>query len=306
MANLLRITLATLLLISGNAISEQTEEKEKPRIDFPHTDIFLFNLDLNNNENALSGGKNVTQRAGYDNQPRFTSDSTSFVYSRADDYQTDIYEYFLDTNQSKRLTHSAATEFSPTPSPDNALIAFVSDRNGGIWFADRKQLNKPKWLLEASDNREPVGYFAWNHETEDLLYWSRYGYSMALVNRKSGSYHFVAGNTPPSTPHIVPGTNKFSFVHRQTSGQVWIKELDPKTKAIRPLITVNGNNMNYAWTSDGSILMIQDNQLNRWKSGSENGWSVIADLAALGISSANRLAVSPDGKRLAVVGVAAN
>lgn len=307
MTNLSLVALLTLLLISslisGKATGEQTEDKEKTRVDFPHTDIFIFNLDLNSSEMVLSDGNNATQRAGYDNQPYFTSNSESFIYSRADDYQTDVYEYFLKTKQIKRLTQSSATEFSPTPSPNNAVIAFVSDRNGGIWFGDRSKLDEPKWVLESSDNREPVGYFAWNHETEDLLYWSRYGFSMALVNRKTGSYHFVSGNTPPSTPHIIPGTQKFSFVHRQTNGQVWIKELDPNTKSIRPLIAVNGSNMNYTWTPDGSILMVQNNKLNRWENGSENGWSTIADLAALGINNANRLAVSPDGKRLAVVGV---
>ena len=306
MGNLLKVAFATVLLASGYVIAEQAEVKQKPRVDFPHTDIFLFNLDLSNSENALSAGKNVTQRAGYDNQPYFTSDSTSFVYSRADDYQTDVYEYFLHSNQIKRLTDSAATEFSPTPSPDNSVIAFVSDRNGGIWAGERKNLDKPEWLFEAADNREPVGYFAWNHATEDLLYWSRYGFNMALVNRTTGDYHFVAGNTPPATPHIIPGTNKFSFVHRQTNGQVWIKELDPKSKAIRPLISVSGSNMNYTWTPDGSILMIQDNKLNFWKNGSNSGWSTIADLTTFGVSNANRLAVSPDGKRLAVVGVAAD
>jgi len=310
MANLLRVALATLMLLScivsasTSAIAAQVEER--PKLNFPHTDIFVFDLDLNSSGMALSEGKNATQRTGYDNQPYFTIDSTSFIYSRADDYQTDVYEYFLKTNKTKRLTDSPATEFSPTPSPSNKLIAFVSDRNGGIWFGDRKKLDKPKWVLEASDNREPVGYFAWNHETEDLLYWSRYGFSMALVNRKTGSYHFVAGNTPPSTPHIIPGTQKFSFVHRQTNGQVWIKELDPNTKAIRPLIMVNGTNMNYTWAPDGSILMVQNNKLNRWEGGSDSGWSIIADLQELGVSNANRLAVSPDGNHLAVVGIAAN
>ncbi len=290
------------MLVCTAAMS--TEKSERPKLELPKTDIYLFDLDLRNTDSVISNGTNITQQQDYDNQPFFTSDSASFIFSSSDGYQIDVYEYFLETKQTRRLTNTSATEFSPTPSPDNQTIAFVSDRNGGIWAGKRGSINNPNWVLESSNNREPVGYFAWNHATHDLVYWSRYGFSLALVNQLTGSYHFVAGNTPPSTPHIIPDTNNFSFVHRQMNGQVWIKELNPTTKAIRPLIALNGDNTNYTWSPDNSILMIQDGQLYRWKMGTEDNWKAVADLTKLGLKNANRLAVSPDGSKLAIVAAA--
>ena len=46
-------------------------------------------------------------------------------------------------------------------------------------------------------------------------------------------------------------------------------------------------------------------KLYSYAPGDEAGWREVADLAAVGIDEITRLAVSPDGNRLAVVGVEA-
>ena len=287
------------MTLSTAAFAQEVPEKQK--VDFPETEIFLFDLDLTDAENPLSGGKNVTNRAGYDNQPFFTKDSKTFLYSRSDDYQTDVYEYDLASGISTQITRSEATEFSPTPFPDNKSMSFVTNRSNSVWHGTRDDIDNPEWTLTASDNHEPIGYHAWNHKTGDILYWSQYGFNVTLVHESESNYHYVAGNAVPSTPHIIPGTDKFSFVHRQINGSVWIKELDPKTKAVRPLTPTKGSNANYGWTPDGSILMIEDDKLYRWQPEAE--WEEIADLADHGIKNANRLAISPNSKKIAVVGL---
>jgi hypothetical protein len=293
--------------ISTEPAAETPAVKEREKADFPETEIFLFDLDLANTENPLSNGQNVTNRSGYDNQPYFTKDSDSFLYSRSDDYQTDAYEYFLKTGEHKRLTHSDKSKFSPTPSPDNSQLSFVFERNNSIWHADRGDEDNPKWSMEVPAIEEPVGYFARNYETGDILYWSRYGFNVSLTNVDKQAYHYVAGNAVPSTPHIIPGTNNFSFVHRQANGEVWIKELDPITKSVRPLTPIVGQNANYGWTPNGSILMIENDKLYRIIPDSDKdtdpSWEEVADLAMHGVKNANRVAISPNGAKLAVVGL---
>lgn len=297
--------LALLIILTSISALCFAEQESKPKVDYPETEIFLFEIDLSLKENVLADGRNVTNRVGYDNQPYFTKGSDSFVYSRDDGYQTDVYEYFLSSGKSLRLTNSAATEFSPTPFPDNKSISFVSDRSSSIWHGTRDDIDNPK-LAQANSNSEPIGYYAWNHQTGDILYWSQYGFSVKLVHESSQAYHFISGHAMPSTPHVIPDTDKFSFVHRQTNSQDWIKEFDPKTKAIRPLTPVVGANHNYVWTADGSILMIESDRLYRWVADLEKGWLEVADLTEFGIVSANRLAISPNGKKLAVVGLPAD
>ena len=51
--------------------------------------------------------------------------------------------------------------------------------------------------------------------------------------------------------------------------------------------------------------MCESGKLHRWNESVEGGWKEVADLAELGITGATRVAVSPDGKHLAVVGLPA-
>ncbi|WP_284124734.1 hypothetical protein [Parerythrobacter aestuarii] len=294
------LTLCGAAALANTALAQDADEAPPPA--FPETEIFLFDYDAEAESNALSNGRNVTQRAGYDNQPYFTKDSASFLYSRDDRTQTDIWEYDIASGTHTRITKTPESEFSPTPSPDNRTISFVFERNNSIWQLDRARPDAPTWALEAAGVTEPVGYFARNYATGDILYWSRYGFNIALTSAERPAYHFISGHAVPATPHVIPGTDQISFVHRQTNEQVWIKAFDPATKAIRPLTSLVGTNANYTWTPDGAILQIEGGKVYRWKEGGE-GWEVIADLADHGVASANRIAVSPDGKRIAVVGL---
>ena len=178
------------------------------------------------------------------------------------------------------------------------------ERNRSIWELSRDAPDEPRWLLEAARVDEPVGYFARNHRSGDVLFWSRYGYNVALSHVGEPRYHFVSGHAVPASPHLIPGSTEFSFVHRQTNEEVWIKAVDPDTRAVRPLTPIVGSNANYAWTPDGAILQIEGTVLHRWREGAD-GWEAISDLADHGLASAYRIAVSPDGARVAVVGTAA-
>ena len=272
--------------------------------DAPQPDIFLFAYDAAASDDALSNGVNVTNRPTlYDNQPFFTAGSDSFVYSRSDGAQTDVWEYDIASGTHRQITDTPESEYSPTPSPDNRTITMVFERNRSIWEVSRHAPGEPRWLLETAGVDEPVGYFARNHTSGDVLFWSRYGFNVALTHADRAAYHFITGHAVPASPHVIPGTNAFSFVHRQTNEEVWIKAFDPATLSVRPITPIVGSNANYTWAPDGSILQIEDNMVHRWREGGD-GWEEIADLSDHGIASATRIAVSPDGTRIAVVGIA--
>ncbi len=300
------VLLAVLTICqSGYAKNEDEQEAQQQSAGaFPETDIFLFDFNPQSDDAVLSNPVNISDRTGYDNQPFFTAAGDSILYSRSNGNQTDIYEYILSTAVHNRLTHSETSEFSPTPASDSKSISFVSERNSSIWQAERGNEDDPRWVFQESGMQEPVGYFARNVENGNILFWSRYGYSVSLINSENGTYHYVSGNAVPATPHLIPGSNNFSFVHRQANESVWIKELNPETRAIRPLTPIVASNANYAWTPDGAIVQIEGTIVYSWQEKSESEWRVIADLSEYGIKSANRIAVSPDGKKIAVVGLA--
>ena len=262
-------TLCLISLSAMLAISEANAQDNAARkpLELPECDIFLFDLADSATAMTVSNSRNVTPRKGYDNQPWFTPESNSFLFSaNYDPYRTDVYEYFLESGETKQLTDSPTQEYSPQVSPDNKTISFVTDgetANQSVWFGDRVGQNF-QWLLANQGNREPVGYYSWNRSTGYILYWSRYGFSMRLVHKTKELSHYVTGDAIPTTPHIIPATDNFSFMHQQGNGEVWIKELNPDTLAVRPLTPVIGNSRHYGWTPSGSIVMCDGTKLHRW------------------------------------------
>ena len=309
------IILVLLSTVTSNlAVAQDTEERKKAS--FPESDIFLFELSMEGGKLTAKNGKNVTGKKGYENQPYFTPDSKSFLFSQADEYHTDVYEYFMGSGETKQITDSVGMEFSPQPSPDNKTISFVTDGEGAnqsIWHITRDNKD-PKWTLGHLGEREPVGYYSWNHKTGNILFWSRYGFCVKLAHQSDPKVNYISGDAVPTSPQMIPGTDHFSFLHRQGNGSVWIKELNSKNRAVRPLTTVVGNNTHYGWMPDRSIVMMEGAKLYRWSAESiseskdaeqSTGWTEVADLSEQGLGSATRVNVSPDGKWLAIVGVPA-
>ena len=56
------------------------------------------------------------------------------------------------------------------------------------------------------------------------------------------------------------------------------------------------------WLPDGTILMGKDDILYTFKKGKDVDWNEVASLEEFGIKNITRLAISPDGTKLAVVG----
>ena len=82
-----------------------------------------------------------------------------------------------------------------------------------------------------------------------------------------------------------------------------IKELNPSTRQISVLTpAVEGSTeADCAWTPDGTLLMVKGSVLYGWKRG-QSGWTEITSLERLSLAGVTRLAVSPKGDYLALVG----
>ncbi|HEY2163027.1 MAG TPA: hypothetical protein VGH04_03515, partial [Gemmatimonadaceae bacterium] len=83
----------------------------------PATDIFLAPLSITSTDGRPVIGKavNVTSRPGYDNQPAFTPDSKSMLFTSIhEDGQSDIYRYDLGTKTIARVTSTPESEYSAT------------------------------------------------------------------------------------------------------------------------------------------------------------------------------------------------
>jgi len=244
---------------------------------------------------------NITDRAGYDNQPSFTSDGKGvFFTSVREDAQADIYRYDIATKRSSRVTATAPeSEYSATSIDGGRAISVVRverDSTQRLW---RFPLDgsAPSVILERV---RPVGYYAWADDHTLALFVLGSPNTLQLADTRTGDAQTIASGIGRSL-HRIPGTNRISFVRKVGPTEWWIESLDPATRDTTRLIRLPEGVEDYAWLPGGSIMCGRDARLlwSPGKSGSE--WQEIADLAGAGVKGITRLAVSPRGDRVAFV-----
>ena len=132
-----------------SAASAQTPAPPAPP---PPPDIYLAQLDLTRATPTVGAPLNFTDRAGYDNQPSFSSDGTSiFFTSVRDRAQADIYRYVIAGNRTVRVTTTAPeSEYSATPIDGGSAISVVRVERDSAQRLWRFPLIRPKGVGVAS------------------------------------------------------------------------------------------------------------------------------------------------------------
>jgi WD40 repeat protein len=295
----------------------------------PDTEIYLLPMKIGNGAITLGSPANITNNPGYDNQPFFTADSRSILFTSirppaappaggatqaGGATETDIYRYDISTAETRQITNTPESEYSPTITPSGALsvIRVEADGTQRLWqfTADGRD---PRPVLA---NVKPVGYHAWADDHTLALFILGAGgpgggngapATLQLADTRTGTAEVLATDIGRSI-QTIPGTSPprhISFVQRErVNGKtsLVIKELDPATRAISVLTpAVEGSTeADVAWTADGTLLMAHAGMLYSWRRG-QSGWKEVASLEQMGLNGVTRLAVSPRGNWLAVV-----
>jgi len=279
----------------------------------PDTEIYLLPLKVANGTITLGSPANITNNAGYDNQPFFTADSRSILFTsiRGGGTQTDIYRYDITTAQTAQVTNTPESEYSPTISPTGTLavirVELDEQKTQRLWqfTADGRD---PRVVLESV---KPVGYHAWADDHTVALFVLGAGSgapaTLQVADTRSGAAKTLATDIGRSIQPI-PGSGQphlVSFVQRErTNGKTTlvIKELNAVTQAISVLTpAVEGSTeADTAWMPDGTLLMAHGGILYAWRRG-QSAWTEVASLERMGLTGVTRLAVSPRGNWLALV-----
>jgi WD40-like Beta Propeller Repeat len=273
----------------------------------PDTDIFLAPL-----ESGARVGRpaNITSSPGYDNQPSFTPDGGSVLFTsiRGGGAQTDIYRFDIASGTTSQVTRTPESEYSPTVTPDGAHISVIRVEADGTQRLWRFTLDgrAPELVLPGV---KPVGYHAWAGDHTLVLFVLGSPATLRLADTSGGAAEILVTGINRSIQRIPGGT--ISFVAR-TGGEggvpatLSIRELDPRTGRITPLVDApaGAREADCAWTPDGLLVMAEKDVLYGWRRG-QAGWNRLADLAALGLHGVTRIAISPKGDRIALVTAAA-
>jgi hypothetical protein len=280
----------------------------------PDTEIYLAPMKIANGAIEIGPAEDITNNPGYDNQPFFTPDGHGVLFTSvrgagpaagAAGTQTDIYRYDIAGKRISQVTVTAESEYSPTITPAGNLsvirVELDADKTQRLWQFDIDGGN-PRLVLE---NVKPVGYHAWSGPETVALFVLGQPATLQLADTRTGTAIVLASDIGRSIQRI-PGSAGISFVQRERSGgtvNLVLKELNPSTRAISVLTpAVEGSTeADCAWTPDGTLLMVKGAALYGWRKG-QTGWKEVASLERLSLAGVTRLAASPKGDYLALVG----
>jgi dipeptidyl aminopeptidase/acylaminoacyl peptidase len=267
----------------------------------PSTDVFLAPLHVTATGVSVGAVNNITDRPGYDNQPSFTPDSRSILFTSVrDDGQSDIYRFDIATRAIARVTTTPESEYSATVMPDGrrfSVIRVEKDSAQRLW----------SFALDGSDPRivltrlKPVGYHAWIDSRNLALFVLGKPNALVHANVATGALDTLARDIGRSLQPL-PDRIGFSFTQRTDSGTFRLKTMRWPSRATKDLIELPRGTEDIAWLGKGMVLAAQGTRLVLWHSG-DVAWRTVADHAASNLTSITRLAVSPDGKWLALVAV---
>lgn len=265
----------------------------------PATDVWIADLVRAGDGWTLAAPRNLTDRDGYDNQPAFTADGRTLLYTAFLDGQTDVHAIDLASGAVRRLTATPESEYSPTPYGDGARFSVVRVEGDGtqrLW----------SFAADGADPRllapEPagVGYHAWLGERRLALFVLGDPFTLRMLDLETAAAKVVAERIGRSL-HRVPGSAEASFVAPDGDGAaIWAIDFGGATR--RRLAPAPPTvERDYAWTPDGVLLAFVGGKLLRLRPGADADWIETADVAPSGPRNVTRLAVSPDGARLAFV-----
>ena len=264
----------------------------------PDTDIYIAPLRLRAGWVVIGTPRNITNRAGYDNQPQFSQDGRSVFYtSRIDDRQTDIFRYDLRSGKSTQLTKTPESEYSATPFGNGFTVVRVeADSTQRLWRFNNDGSN-PRVLFPGI---KPVGYHAWIDGNRAALFVLGSPATLQLANVTGGAPRVITNDIGRALQKV-PNWGGVSYVQRGPDSTMWLRRVHGTTGSIHPIAKLPAGAEYHAWTPRGALLGTAGSKLMEWSPIDGGTWREIVDLSSLGIRI-SRISVSPRGDWIALVG----
>ncbi|NVN18605.1 steroid delta-isomerase [Muricauda sp. HICW] len=264
------------------------------------TEVYLFDLSMNNGKPILTNPKNISNNPGYDNQPSFWDNgSVLFASTRKD--QTDILRFNVDEGStSSWLTYTTAgSEYSPLRIPgENAISAIRLDVDGlqRLYQYDFKSRES----IPITDLK--IGYHVWYNKhilVATVLVENRM--DLKIINLEDNTQKTVYQNVGRSL-HKIPGSDLVSFIGKRNNNAWEILSLDPISGESKKITNTYNKEEDICWLNKNTIITGAGKQLLTLNIDSENAtWETVIAFPQEEINNISRIAISPNGKRLAFV-----
>ncbi len=266
------------------------------RAQLPNTDVWLFKLEKTKTELKLSDPKNISNRAGYDNQPSFSNDSKKIYYvSIREDKQSDFYYYDLANKKTIQLTKTKESEYSPALTADGKYLNSVVVENDSA-----QRIHFINSLTGSSDKKyevDSVGYYTFLNLDTVLYYKLTSPHSLRYYVKSTGEDKWL-GNDPIRAFKKV---NRHAFIYGvKDSVKVTFYKYDFVFHKAEKYAEYLSTNEDAIWHEQHGLVKSEGNKLLRYNE-IKKDWITLFDLSGFGIKKITRFTFDPKNKYLVVV-----
>ena len=263
------------------------------------TEVYLFDLDFSNGKPVLSNPKNISNNPGYDNQPSFWDDD-HVLFASTRDEQTDVIQFNVsEGSTSSWLTYTTTgSEYSPLRVPGKRAISAIRLDVDGLQrlyeYDLKNSTSEPLSELK-------IGYHVWFDKevlVATVLVQNRM--DLVVIDLEEDTHTTVFQNVGRSL-HRISGSDLVSFISKKNS--VWeIRSLDPATGNTQKIANTYGQEEDISWLDGHTIITGSGKRLLTLHTNAEDAdWETVMAFGLEEINNISRIAISPNGKRLAFV-----
>ena len=274
----------------------------------PSTDVYLARFRVEHGKVTIGPPVNVTNRPGYDNQPSFTPDSKSILFTSVrEDAQADIYRYDIEARSTTRVTATPESEYSATVYGDGSRFSAIrveADSTQRLW-SFRLDGSDPRLVFQSI---KPAGYHAWVDSTTVALFVLGRPNALVIADTRGGRVDTLARDVGRSLLPL-PNGHGFSFVQRMPDSTWVLSAVDVRGSGMdrrtvtMPLVRMPAGADYIVWPEPAVAIAGAGSKLLIWRGTSKSAqWSELSDLSRDGLKKISRLALSPDHRWLAIVG----
>ena len=264
-----------------------------------NTEVYLFDITKTTDGYELNNKLNISNNEGYDNQPHFY-DNNTLLFASSRDGQTDIVKYTIDTGEKKFINYTKnGGEYSPQRIPNSEDISAVRLDNSGLQRLYKYNINSG--VSEEIIPNLKVAYPLWYND--HLLFSAVIGENaLELVKSdlNNNSNNILEKNIGRSL-HKIPNTNLISFISKKKMN--WeILAVNTSTLSIDTITLLDGNYEDICWLTKEIVLLAKKNQIVQLTISKKTVWYKNVNKEQLNLKNISRISVSPDGKKIAIVG----
>ena len=265
----------------------------------PDTDIFISEMTISDGIYSFSQPINMTRRKGYDNQPAFSADGTSFYFVaiNKDTTQSDIYQCDLSTKIIKPFTRTPTSEYSPKITPNGKGLSVVRvDADSGQRFYVIPLSNGR--VAHHFDHTDSIGYYAWINDSTLAMFVLGEPPTLQLVELGSGKKKVLASSIGRCLKSTSDGKLLY-FVDKSDSSQWIIRRYESESGAFSTIVPTLKRSEDFELLSDGTLLTGNEGKLYTY-SETSGTWVFCADFQKT-VNDFYRIVADPTGKRIALV-----